>query len=544
MAKKIIYSEKAKTQLLKGVNKLADAVSVTLGPKGSNVVLDKGAAPEVTNDGVTIAKEIELKGKAENMGAELVKGVASNTNDVSGDGTTTATVLARSLIQEGFKNVAVGASPREIKKGLDESVEKVVNQLQQISKKVNSREEMAQIASISAEDKEVGELIADVFNEVGKDGVVQAEESKSFGVEKEVVKGMQFDQGYLSPYMVTDEERMEAAYDDPYILITDKKISGINEILPILEKINSAGKKDLVIIGEEIEGEALATLVVNKMRGSFNTLAVKAPGAGDRKKEMLQDIAILTGGQVISEEIGLKLDKTELHQLGTARRVVSTKENTTIVEGKGEKADIDARVEQLKKELEESTSEFDQEKLQERIAKLSGGVAVIKVGAASEVEQKQRQQKIEDAVAATRAAIEEGIVPGGGTALIRCLSALDKLNPEGDRRLGVSILKKTLESPLRQIATNTGMDEGVVAEKVKEQKENVGFNAQTGNFEDLIQAGVIDPTKVTRNALQNAVSAAGTLLTTECLITDIPEEKKEEGGGAAGMGGMPGGMPY
>lgn len=530
MAKQILYSERAKAKLLKGVNKLASAVVTTLGPKGRNVVLDKGfGAPEITNDGVSIAKEIELEDKFENMGTEIIKEVASKTSDIAGDGTTTATLLAQSLIAEGFKNVAAGANPLEVKRGIEIGVEKVVENLSKISKKISTKEEMAQIATISAEDENVGKKIAEVFNKVGKDGVVTVEESKTFGLDSEIVEGMQFDQGYISPYMITNPDRMEAIYDDPYILITDRKISAINEILPLLENLSQTGKKDLVIIAEDVDGEALATLVINKLRGTFNALAVKAPGYGDRRKEMLQDIAILTGGQVISEELGLKLENVKIDQLGQARRVVSKKEETTIVAGKGKKEDIEARIEQVKKEIEITESDFDKEKLQERLAKLSGGVAVIKVGAATEVEQKQKQQKIENAVAATRAAIEEGVVPGGGVALVRCISALDEVKVKMDQKVGLSILKKILEAPLRMIARNAGQDDGVVLEKIKKGSQNFGFNAKNNNFEDLLEAGIIDPKKVVRSALQNAASAAGMLLTTECAITDKPEKEKEGG---------------
>ncbi len=528
MIKQIKYSEEARAKLLAGVDKLANAVKVTLGPKGRNVVLDKGfGAPDVTNDGVSIAKEIELEDKFESLGAEIVKEVASKTNDVAGDGTTTATLLTQALIREGFKNVAAGANPLELKRGIDKGVEKVVERLKAISKKVSEKEEMAQVATISAEDEKIGKLIAEVFDEVGKDGVVTVEESKTFGVQKELVKGMQFDQGYISPYMITDSERMEAVLDDPYILITDRKISAIQDILPLLEKLSQSGRKDLVIIAEDVEGEALATLIINKLRGTLNALAVKAPGYGDRRKEMLQDIAILTGGQVISEELGLKLENTEIRQLGRARRVVAQKENTTIIEGKGKKQDIEARIAQIKKQLEVTESEFDREKLQERIAKLSGGVAVIKVGAASEVEQKQKQQKVEDAVAATRAAIEEGIVPGGGVALIRCIPALDEVKVTRDQKVGLLILKSALEAPLRQIAKNAGVDDGVVVQKVKEGKEDFGFNAKINRYENFFKTGIIDPTKVVRSALENAASAAGTLLTTECVVAEKPEKKKE-----------------
>ena len=541
MAKQIKYSEKARAKLLLGVDKLANAVTTTLGPKGRNVVLDKGfGVPEITNDGVTIAKEIELEDKFENMGAEIVKEVASKTNDAAGDGTTTATLLTQNLIKEGFKNVAAGANPLEIKRGIDKGVEKITEKLKSITKKVSQKEEMTQVATISAEDEKMGRLIAEVFDEVGKDGVVTVEESKAFGLQKEIVRGMQFDQGYISPYMVNNPDRMEAVYDDPYILITDKKISAIQDILPLLEKLNQAGSKELVIIAEDVDGEALATLVINNLRGTFKALAVKTPGYGDRRKEMLQDIAILTGGQVISEELGLKLEKAEVLQLGRARKVVAKKEETTIIEGRGKKQDIEARIEQIKKETEVTESDFDKEKLQERLAKLSGGVAVIKVGAASEVEQKQKQQKMEDAVAATRAAIEEGIVPGGGVALIRCIPPLEEIKITRDQKIGLSILKRVLETPLRKIAENAGVDGGVVVQKVKEGKERVGFNAKTNKFEDLLEAGIIDPTKVVRSALQNAASAAGMLLTTECVVTDKPEEKKEAPVPAM-QGGMPGG---
>jgi chaperonin GroEL len=529
MAKMILYSEKARAKLLKGLNKLANAVTATLGPRGRNVVLDKGfGAPEITNDGVTIAKEIELEDKFENLGAEVAKEAASKTNDVAGDGTTTATLLTQYLVNEGFKNIAAGADPLQIKAGLDKGLAKVKEALKKLSKKITTKEEMIQIATISAENLEVGKLIADVFDEVGKSGVVTVEESKTFGLQKEIVEGMQFDQGYISPYMITNPERMEAVYEEPYILVTDKKISSLSEILPIMEKLNQAGKKNLVIIAEDVEGEALATMVINKLRGVFNTLAVKAPGYGERRKEMLQDIAVLTGAQVISEEVGLKLENTEISQLGRARKVIATKEKCTIIEGKGKKEDIQARIEQIKKELEVTESEFDREKLQERLAKLSGGVAVIKVGAATEIEQKQKQQKIEDAVNATRAALEEGIVPGGGVALIRCIPALEELRVPEEQKVGVNILKKVLEMPLRKIAENAGQDGGVIVQRVKEGKGDFGYNALTNRFENLYKSGIIDPTKVVRCALENAVSAAGMLLTTEVVITDKPEKKEKE----------------
>ena len=537
MAKQIQYSEQARKKLKIGVDKLANAVKVTLGPRGRNVVLDRGfGSPTITNDGVTIAKEIELEDKIENLGAEIVKEVASKTNDVAGDGTTTATVLAQAIITEGLKNVAAGANPLALKKGIEIATKKAVEFLKSISKPVSKKEEIAKVATISAEDEEMGNLIAEVIDEVGKDGVITIEESKTFGLQKEVVKGLQFDRGFISPYMVTDAEHMKAELEDPYILITDRKISSLNDIVPILEKIVSSGKKDLVIIADEVEGDALATLVVNKLRGIINVLAVKAPGFGDRKKEMLQDIAVVTGGQVISEEVGLKLDKVELEMLGRARKVISTKENTTIVEGKGKKEEIEARINQIKRQIEETESDFDREKLEERLGKLSGGVAVIKVGAPTEVEQKARQHKAEDALAATKAAIEEGIVPGGGVALIRASQSLEDLeikekdaDLERDVRTGVEILRKAMEFPLRQISENAGVDAGVVVAKVKAAKEqSFGFNALTLQFEDLIKAGIVDPTKVVRSALENASSAAATFLTTEAVVTDLPEKKEKE----------------
>ena len=538
MAKQIKYSEDARRKIKAGVDKLANAVKVTLGPKGRNVALDRGfGTPNITNDGVTIAKEIELEDKFENIGAEVVKEVASKTNDVAGDGTTTAAVLAQAIIAEGLKNVTAGANPLSIKRGIEKGAEAIVNALKKISKPVAGKDEISQVATISAENKEIGELIADVMQQVGKDGVITVEESQTFGLSKEFVEGMQFDKGYLSHYMITNVEKMESLYEDPYILITDKKISVIAEILPILETLAKAGKKELVIIAEDVDGEALATLVVNKLRGVFNSLAIKAPGFGDRRKEMLQDIAVLTGGQVISEDVGLKLENVDIKMLGRARRVVATKEETTIVEGKGKKDDIQARINQIKKEMEATTSEFDKEKLQERLAKLSGGVGVIKVGAATEVEQKQKQQKIEDALAATRAAVEEGIVPGGGVALIRALKSLEEIKVRGEEKVGLNILRRALEEPMRIIASNAGKDGAVVVEEVKKNVSlNYGYNAADDKFEDLVKAGVIDPTKVTRFALQNAVSAAALLLTTEAAVTDLPEKKDEKG--MPPMGGM------
>lgn len=541
MAKQIIFSEDARHKLLAGVNKLANAVVVTLGPKGRNVALDKGfGAPMITNDGVTIAKEIDLPDKIENVGAEIVKGVASKTNDVAGDGTTTATLLAQILIAEGLKNVTAGANPLELKRGLDKGMNAVVLHLRKSSKSISTKSEMAQVATISAESEEIGNLLAEVMDEVGKDGVVTVEEGQTVGLQKELVRGMQFDRGYISPYMITNAERMEAVYQNPYILITDKKISAISDILPILEKLAGQGKKELVIIAEDVDGEALATLVVNKLRGIFNTLAIKAPGFGDRREEMLQDIAVVTGAQVVSEKVGLKLENVDLRMLGHARRVVSTKDNTTFIDGEGKKTEIDARVSQIKAQVDQTESEFDREKLQERLGKLSGGVAVIKIGAASEVELKARQHKMEDALAATRAAIEEGIVAGGGTALIRAIEALDKVTADSaDEKTGLTILRRVLEAPVRQIAQNAGKDGAVVAEEVKKRKLNEGYNALHDRYEDLLKAGVVDPTKVVRSALENAVSAASMLLTTEVVVTDIPEEKKDmPQGGIPGMGGM------
>ena len=536
MAKQIKYSEEARKKLKAGADKLASAVIITLGPKGRNVVLDKGfGSPTITNDGVTIAKEIGLEDKIENLGAEIIKEVAEKTNDVAGDGTTTAVLLAQALITEGLKNVTAGANPLAIKRGIDKGVKAVVEDLKKMAKQISKPEEIAQVATISAESTEIGNLIAEVIQEVGKDGVVTIEESKTFGLQKEIVKGLQFDRGYISPYMITDVERMEAVYEDPYILITDKKLSSLQEILPILEKIVGTGKKELVIIADEIEGDALATLVVNKLRGIFNTLAVKAPGFGDRRKEMLEDIACVTGAQVISEEVGKKLENIELNQLGSARKVVSTKENTTIVEGKGEKEVIDARIKQIRKELQTTDSDFDKEKLQERLAKLAGGVAVIKVGAATEVEQKSKQHKTEDALNATRAAIEEGIVPGGGVALLRTIKALDTVEAEGDEKTGVNILRRALEEPIRRITSNAGLDGAVVANEVKKHEGNYGFNAQAMIYEDLMKAGIVDPTKVVRSALENAASAASMFLTTEVVVAEKPEEKKDKGMPGMGM---------
>ncbi len=531
MAKQILFNEIARKKLLAGINKLANAVKVTLGPRARLVVLDKGfGAPEISDDGVSIAKETELEDKVENLGAEILKEVAEKTSETAGDGTTTAMVLTQAIVAEGLKNVAAGADPLSLKRGIEKGVKAVVEKLKNLSKPISSKEEISQVATIASLDPEVGNMIAEIFSEVGKDGVITVEESKKFGLEKEIVKGLQFDRGYVSPYMITDPERMVAVLEEPYILVTDKKISALTEILPVMEKVIQTGKKELVIIADEVEGDALATLVVNKLRGIFNGLAVKAPGFGDRKKEMLQDIAVVTGAQVISEELGLKLENIQLHQLGRARKVVAEKEKTTIIEGKGKKEDIEARIKQIKNELKTTESEFDREKLQERLAKLAGGVAVIKVGAATEIEQKARQKKTENALNATRAAIEEGILPGGGVALLRCLPVLEKLAKEleGDEKTGVKILMKALERPIRQIAENCGMDGAVVVNKVKEKEGNFGFNAKTLTFEDLVSAGVIDPTKVVRTTLENAASAASMLLTTEAVVAEKPEEKKKE----------------
>ena len=540
MAKQIIFNEEARVKMKQGVDILANAVKVTLGPKGRNVVLDKGyGAPTITKDGVTVAKEVELEDKFSNLGAEIVKEVASKTNDVAGDGTTTATVLAQSIIAEGLKNVTAGADPLSLKRGIDKATEAVVKNLKKLSKEVSSQEEIEQVASISANDKEIGKIIASAMEAVGKNGVITVEESQSFGIEKEVVEGMQFDKGYVSHYMVTDTEKMQAVYDEPYILITDQKVSSLQDLLPLLESMAQSGKKDLVIIADEIEGEALATLVVNKIRGVFNTLAVKAPGFGDRKKEMLQDIAALTGAKVVSEELGIKLSSANIEMLGSARKVVATKDNTTIVDGKGDEALVKERVAQIESAIKSADSDFDKEKLQERLAKLTGGVAVIKVGAATETEMKEKKDRIDDALNATRAAVEEGVVVGGGVAYLRSLKAIADLKLEGDEDLGAKILFKALSYPLYQIAANAGKDGTVVVNKVLEGKDNFGYNAQDDKFEDLVEAGIVDPTKVARSALQNAASAAGMFLTTEVAITDLPKKDDEHSHAMnPGMGGM------
>ncbi len=543
MAKSISFGEDARKSMQEGVNKLANAVKVTLGPKGRNVVLDKKfGSPLITNDGVTIAKEIELEDPYENMGAQLVKEVATKTNDVAGDGTTTATLLAQAIIREGLKNVTAGANPMLIRQGIKMAVDKAVEEIKKVSTTVKGKEDIARIAAISASDEEIGKLIADAMEKVGHEGVITVEESKTMGTELDVVEGMQFDRGYLSPYMVTDSEKMEAAIENPYILITDKKISNIQDILPLLEKIVQQGKK-LLIIAEDVEGEALATLVVNKLRGTFTCVAVKAPGFGDRRKEMLQDIAILTGGHVISEELGRDLKETELEDLGRAESVKIDKENTTIVNGRGDKKAIGDRISQMKVQIEETTSDFDKEKLQERLAKLAGGVAVVKVGAATETELKEKKLRIEDALAATKAGVEEGMVPGGGTAYINVIPKIEKLTSDiPDVKVGIDIIRKALEEPVRQIASNAGVEGSVIIQKVRNSKDGVGYDALKDEYVDMVEKGIVDPTKVTRSALQNAASVAATFLTTEAAVADIPEKAPAGPAGAPGMGGGMEGM--
>lgn len=541
MAKDLLFREDARKKLEKGVNSLADAVKVTLGPKGRNVVLEKKyGSPTITNDGVTIAREIELEDPFENMGAQLVKEVATKTNDIAGDGTTTATVLAQAIVREGLKNVAAGANPIFLKKGIEQAVEVVVGEIKKVAKPIETKEAISQVASISASDKEIGDLIADAMEKVGKDGVITVEESNTIGTTLDVVEGMQFDRGYVSHYMVTDTERMEAVLEEPYILITDKKISSVADILPVLEKTMQVGKP-LLIIAEDVEGEALATLVVNKLRGTLNVVAVKAPGFGDRRKAMLSDIAVVTGGQVISEEVGLKLENTTIDMLGQARQILVTKEETTIVDGRGTTEAINGRINQIRAEIEETTSDYDREKLQERLAKLSGGVAVIQVGAPTETELKEKKHRIEDALSATRAAVEEGIVAGGGTMLVDALSALDSLELEGDEGTGVNIIRRALEEPLKMIANNAGVEGAIIVEKVKNSPVGVGFDVLTEEYVDMVEKGIIDPAMVTRSALQNAASIGSMLLTTECLIADQPEEEPMMPAGG-GMGGMPGMM--
>jgi chaperonin GroEL len=553
MAKILKFDESARRGLEAGVNRLADTVKVTLGPKGRNVVVDKKfGAPTITNDGVTIAREVELEDPFENMGAQLVKEVATKTNDVAGDGTTTATVLAQALIREGLRNVAAGANPMSLKRGIERGVTAVVDSVRQQAKEIDSKNEIAQVASISAADTSIGEVLAEAIDRVGKDGTVTVEESNTFGLELDFTEGMQFDKGFLSPYFVTDPERQEAVLDEPFILIANQKISAVHDLVPVLEKVMQTGKP-LLIIAEDVEGEALATLVVNKIRGTFTSLAVKAPGFGERRKAMLQDMAVLTGGEVISEEIGLKLDNTTVDLLGKARRVIVTKDDTTLVEGAGSEEDVKGRIAQIKREIEDTDSDWDREKLQERLAKLAGGVAVVKVGAATEVELKEKKHRIEDALSATRAAIEEGIVAGGGVAFVRSRKAVEKAAEklDGDEATGARIVAHALDEPLKWIAVNAGLEGAVTVRQVASESGSTGLNALTGNFEDLVKAGVIDPAKVTRSALQNAASVAAMLLTTEALVADKPEKADNAAaaaaaaagmGGMGGMGGMPGMM--
>ncbi len=546
-AKQLVFDEAARQALLKGVEKLSRAVKATLGPKGRNVVLDKKfGSPTVTKDGVTVAKEIELEDPYENMGAQMVREVASKTSDTAGDGTTTATVLAEAIYREGLKNVTAGASPISLQRGIQKAVDAAVEHLGKIAKKVKDKEEIKQVATVSANwDTTIGEIIADAMDKVGKDGTITVEEAKSIETTLDVVEGMQFDKGYLSPYFVTNAEAMEAKLEDAYILNYEKKISSLKDLLPVLEKVAKVGRP-LLIISEDVEGEALATLVVNKLRGTINVCAVKAPGFGDRRKSMMEDIAILTGGKCITEDLGLKLESIGLEDLGRAKSIVVDKENTTIVEGGGKSSEIQGRVNQIRRQIEETTSDYDREKLQERLAKLAGGVAVINVGAATETEMKEKKARVEDALHATRAAVEEGIVPGGGVALIRCLGAIEALKLEGDEQIGCDIVKRAIESPLRCLAANAGVEGSIVVQEVKKRKGNEGYNVATNEYEDLVKAGVVDPKKVTRSALQNAASIAGLLLTTECLITELPEKEKAApgGGGHGGPGGMGGGMDY
>ena len=548
MAKEIKYGQDGREAILNGVNTLANAVKVTLGPKGRNAILDRSwGAPNITKDGVTVAKEIELENKFENMGAQMVKEVASKTSDVAGDGTTTATILAQAICREGAKLVVAGANPMDIKRGIEKAVETTVKELISMSKPTKEKKEIAQVGTISANnDETIGEIIAEAMEKVGKEGVITVEEAKSMATTLDVVEGMQFDRGYLSPYFATDMEKMETVLEDPYILLNEKKISSMKEILPVLEQIAKTGRP-FIILAEEVEGEALATLVVNKLRGTLKCAAIKAPGFGDRRKEMLEDIAILTGGKVIAEELGIKLDTITLDDLGTAKRIIIDKDNTTIIDGNGEKADLEGRVKQIRAQIEETSSDYDQEKLQERLAKLIGGVAVINVGAATEVEMKEKKARVEDALNATRAAVEEGIVPGGGVAYLRSLPALDKLKLEGDQQFGANVVKRALEEPVRQLVENAGKEGALIVAEIKNNKGSFGYNVTTDTFEDLVQAGVIDPTKVTRFALQNAASISSLMITAEAMISDKPEEDKggaamPPGGGMGGMGGMGGGM--
>jgi len=541
MAKQLLYGEEARKALERGVNILADAVKVTLGPKGRYVVLDKKfGSPTITNDGVTIAREIELEDVFENQGAQLVREVATKTNDIAGDGTTTATLLAQAMVREGLKNVAAGANPMAIKRGIERAVDVAVAEIKAMSKEINGKEDIARVATISADDREIGDVIADAIEKVGKDGVVNVEESNTFGMDLEFTEGMQFDKGYISPYFVTDAERMEAVLEDPYILLANRKVGSVQDLLPVLEKVIQSGRP-LLIIAEDVEGEALATLVVNKLRGTFTGIAVKAPGFGDRRKRMLEDIAILTGGEVISDEMGLKLENTTVAQLGHARKVVVDKDNTTIVDGAGELDKIKARINQLKAEIEITDSDFDREKLQERLAKLAGGVAVVKVGAATETEIKEKKHRVEDALSATRAALEEGIVPGGGVAQVLLIPAINAIAAEGDELTGVRIVARALEEPLRQLANNAGLEGSVVVNEVKTRAKGMGLNISTGEYEDMVKAGIIDPAMVTRSALQNAASIAKNILTTEVIVADKPEKEGMGGGMPGGMGGM-GGM--
>ncbi len=544
MSKIILFNEEARQAMKRGVDKLANAVKVTLGPKGRNVVIEHGyGSPTITKDGVTVAKEIELEDKLENIGAELVKEVASKTNDVAGDGTTTATVLAQAMVAEGLKNITAGANPLAVKRGMEKALEAVVTELRDKVAQPVTGDKIEHVASISANDREIGKTIADMVNEMGRDGVITVEEGQTFGIEKEVVQGMRIDKGYASHYMVTNQDRMEAEYSEPFILVTDKKISSVQDLVPILEKVLKAGKKELVIVADDVDGEALATLVVNKLRGIFNTLAIKAPGFGDRRKEMLQDIAVVTGATYITEDLGRKLDSIELTDLGSARKVVATKDNTTFVDGKGNKEQIQARASALKAQLENTDSQFDREKLQERLAKLAGGIGVIKVGAATEVEMKEKKHRIEDAIAATKAAVEEGIVPGGGVALLRAMLVLENLKLEGEEMVGVRILRRAMEEPLKVIAANAGKDGAVVVEAVKKLGGTEGYNAEMDRYEDMVKAGIIDPAKVTRFALQNATSVAALFLTTECVIYEKPK-KEEPMAGGHDHGGMGGGMGF
>src|SRR5438132_262328 len=535
--KELKFNEDARRSLERGVNILADAVKVTLGPKGRYVVLDKKfGAPTITNDGVTIAREIEVEDVFENQGAQLVREVATSTNDVAGDGTTTATVLAQAIVREGLKNVAAGANPMALKRGIEKSVEKVVENLKEQSKEISGKEDVARVATISSREREIGDVVADAIEKVGKDGVVNVEEGQTFGLELEFTEGMQFDKGYLSPYMITDAERMEAVLDEPYILVANQKIGAVKDILPVLEQVIQAGRP-LLIVAEDVEGESLATIVVNKLRGTFTAVAVKAPGFGDRRKRMLEDIAILSGAEVITEEMGLKLENTKISQLGKARKVVIDKDSTTIIDGAGESDGIKARIKQLKAEIENTDSDFDREKLQERLAKLAGGVAVVKVGAATETEMKEKKHRVEDALQATRAALEEGIVPGGGVALLNAVSAIKLKDLADDERTGASIIAKALEEPLRQLSYNAGLEGSVVVNTVRDAAKGFGLNVETGEVEDLVKAGIIDPTMVTRSALQNAASIAKNILTTEAVVAEAPEKQ------GAMAGGMPGGMP-